>query len=170
MNTHMCIRIPMLSHFTTIQLHLHSDTWPIYEGQNFNPSLSFFLSFFLFLSGTAGSWEERKRGRRRGPWLLTTRLFEASLSGLAAASCVSKPCLAFYLLCRPRCVKCTELLCGGQRRHIAFCLLSPMGGKGGGWKGDTRETKSQLTEGPGASKHGRTKAYEALLHAELCQM
>lgn len=141
--THVYTHVHQNSH--VIQFH-HYSTLFAFRYVPINIWRLKFESFFLSFSGTAGSWEKRKRGRRRGPWLLMARLFEASLSGLAAASCVSKPCLAFYPLCCPRCVKCTELLCGKQRRHIAFCLLSPVGGKGG-WKGDTRETKSQLTEG-----------------------
>lgn len=137
-------------------------------------SLSFLFSFFLshsfflsFFSGTAGSWEERKRGRRRVPWLLMARLFEASLSGLAAASCVSKPCLAFYPLCWPRCVKCTELLCGKQRRHIAFCLQSPMGGKGGGLKGGYEGDKKPTYRGPGRFK---ARSHKGLWSVTSCRV
>lgn len=116
----------------------------IYEGTNVVLFLSFFLSLHSFLTVTAGSWEERKRQKRRGPRLLTARLFEASLSGLAAASCVSKPRLAFYPLCQPRCVKCTELLCSGEIRHIAFCLLSPIGWEGGVERGIWGRQKANL--------------------------
>lgn len=159
--THIYTHEYMQSHFNTIQLYLYSDMCPsIYEGGNLN----LFLSFF---SGTAGSWEERKRGRRRGPWLLMARLFEASLSGLAAASCVSKPCLAFYPLCWPRCVKCTELLCGKQRRHIAFCLQSPMGGKGGGLKGGYEGDKKPTYRGPGRFK---ARSHKGLWSVTSCRV
>lgn len=67
MNTHMCIRILMLSHFTIIQLHLHSDTWPIYEGQNFNSSISFFHSFSLWHCMVLGRKKEREKKREVAP-------------------------------------------------------------------------------------------------------
>lgn len=60
--------------------------------------------------------EEKKATVRRST-------FEASLSGLAAWSCVSKPHRAFHPLCCPRCVQCTGALCGegDDTSHSVFC-------------------------------------------------
>ncbi len=67
MNTHMWIGILMLSHFTMIQLPLQSDTWPIYEGQNFNSSVSFFHSFSLSHCMVLGRKKEREKKRAEAP-------------------------------------------------------------------------------------------------------
>lgn len=118
----------------------------------------------------------REENGERGKKASVCSTFEASLSGLAAWSCVSKPRRAFHPLCCPRCVQCSEALCGEGRQHITFCPLSQAGGMGemGGGRGCTTEgwrgTKRKLIEGSGSSKLGCTKAYKALLHAELCQM
>lgn len=59
MNTHMCIRISMLSHFNTIQFYLHSNMCPsIYEGWNLN--LSFFLSWHCRVLGRKKEREKKR--------------------------------------------------------------------------------------------------------------
>lgn len=66
-----------------------------------------------------------KRKKRGGEKKATVccSTFEASLSGLAAWSCVSKPHRAFHPLCCPRCVQCTGALCGegDDTSHSVFC-------------------------------------------------
>lgn len=68
--------------------------------------------------------------------------FEASLSGLAAWSCVSKPHRAFHPLCCHRCVQCTGALCGegDDTSHSVFCPKLGDGEIffGGGW--DKKQT------------------------------
>lgn len=97
--------------------------------------------------------------------------FEASLSGLAAWSCVSKLRCAFHPLWCPRCVQCTEALCG-ERDDTSHSVFCPGLGDGGDLGLRTTEggTKTELIEGRGSSKPQCTKPYKALLHAELCQM
>lgn len=70
--------------------------------------------------------------KRRRP-LFAARLLKASLSGLAAWSCVSKPRRAFHPLCRPRCVQCTGALCveGDDTSHSVFCPELGDGGNRG---------------------------------------
>lgn len=125
--------------------------------------------FFVSLLGPGK--KKKKAGEKKATVWCST--FEASLSGLAAWSCVSKPHRAFHPLCCPRCVQCTGALCGegDDTSHSVFC---PELGDGGDWGGEMLYnrggTKSKLREGHGSSKPRCTKAYKALLHVELCQM
>lgn len=140
-------------------------------GKNTEDKNIFLLSepLFLIFSLTARPWEEKEESKEKKATVCCST-FEASLSGLAAWSCVSKPRRAFHPLCCPRCVQCTGALCGegDDTSHSVFCPELGDGGTGGLY--NRGGTKSKLIEGRGSSKSRCTKAYKALLHAELCQM
>lgn len=94
-------------------------------------------------------WEEKERGGEKKATVCCST-FEASLSGLAAWSCVSKPHRAFHPLCCPRCVQCTRALCGegDDTSHSVFCPELGVGVGGGGAiqekEGDKKQTLSGL--------------------------
>ena len=121
-------------------------------------SLSFCLSFSLSLQGPG---KKKKRAEEKKATVCCST-FEASLSGLAAWSCVSKPRRAFHPLCCPRCVQCTEALCveGDDTSHSVFC---PELGDGGGlgWVGGggrtTEGDKKQTYRGPRLFKAAKHK-------------
>lgn len=138
-------------------------------------SVSLFFCVFFFSLSLQGPGKKKKRAEEKKATVCCST-FEASLSGLAAWSCVSKPRRAFHPLCCPRCVQCSGALCGegDDTSHSVFCPELGDGGIGVGWGGgrlyNRGGTKSKLIEGHGSSKHRCTKAYKALLHVELCQM
>lgn len=93
-----------------------------------------------------------KRKKRGGEKKATVccSTFEASLSGLAAWSCVSKPHRAFHPLCCPRCVQCTGALCveGDDTSHSVFCPELGVGVGGGGAIQEKEGDKKQTLRGP----------------------
>lgn len=116
-----------------------------------------------------GPGKRKKRGGEKKATVCCST-FEASLSGLAAWSCVSKPHRAFHPLCCPRCVQCTGALCGegDDTSHSVFCPelgvgvgggLGGGGGEGGGGSAAIQEKegdKKQTLRGPRlfkATKH-----------------
>lgn len=84
----------------------------------------------LSLSVQGPGKRKKRAGEKKATVCCST--FEASLSGLAAWSCVSKLHRAFHPLCCPRCVQCTGALCGegDDTSHSVFC---PELGVGVGW-------------------------------------
>lgn len=93
-------------------------------------SVSFSSVSFFSLQGPG---KKKKRAEEKKATVCCST-FEASLSGLAAWSCVSKPRRAFHPLCCPRCVQCTAALCGegDDTSHSVFCPELGDGGIGGG--------------------------------------
>lgn len=93
-----------------------------------------------------------KRKQRGGEKKATVccSTFEASLSGLAAWFCVSKPHRAFHPLCCPRCVQCTEALCveGDDTSHSVFRPELGVGVGGGGAIQEKEGDKKQTLRGP----------------------
>lgn len=59
----------------------------------------------------------------------------------------------------------------GRRRHIALGLLSQWRKEGIVRVGEAEKIKERrCAQGPGALQLSSTKAYEALLHGESCQL
>lgn len=111
----------------------------------FTPCFSLSVSLFFSLSLSLQGPEKKNNNVRRR----SCSTFEASLSGLAAWSCVSKPRRAFHPLCCPRCVQCTGALCGegDDTSHSVFCPELRGGGVGAGGveqRGDKKQTYRRL--------------------------
>ena len=135
----------------------------------YSVSLSFCLFFSLPLSlslsrALHGPGKKKKRAEEKKATVCCST-FEASLSGLAAWSCVSKPRRAFHPLCCPRCVQCTAALCGegDDTSHSVFC--PELGGWGDwGWRVlggavQQRGDKKQTYRGP--------RLFKAAMHKGL---
>lgn len=132
------------------------------------------LSVAYFFSLVARPWKEKKKRaeekKRRRPLFaarLLKRLYRAWQRSLACPSLV-----VLFILCAVQGVSNALLLC--VERETTHHILSsvPSWGMGRLWGGvyNRGGTKSKLIEGRSASKPRCTKAYKALLHAELCQM
>lgn len=120
----------------------------------------------LSLSVQGPGKRKKRAGEKKATVCCST--FEASLSGLAAWSCVSKLHRAFHPLCCPRCVQCTGALCGegDDTSHSVFCPEPGVGvGWGFWWRGNyTREEvgggdKKQTLRGP--------RLFKATMHKGL---
>lgn len=133
-------------------------------------SVSLSFSFLFFFSPIAWPWEEKEESRREEGHCLLLDFWSVFIGlGSVVLRVQASSCFSSFVLSKV-CPMHWGFVWGG-RRHITFCLLSQAGGWGD-WGGvyNRGGTKSKLIEGRGSSKPWCTKAYKALLHAELCQM
>lgn len=158
MNTHMCFRIPMLSHFTIIQLYLHSDMClAIYEGWNLN------LSFFLWHCRVLGKKKESEKKRALAPQGSTFwSVFIGPSSGVLRVQALprflsfvlAKVCQMHWAFVR-------------QAKTTHRILSSVSNGWEGGLKGGYEGDKKPTYRGPGRFK---ARSHKGLWSVTSCRV